>query len=65
MAKRIPLEAKICAYNDAIDALEAHASDSDTPADIEARKWLAAKLDKEADRLAAKMNASSTTVPNK
>jgi hypothetical protein len=55
--KRIPLDAKINAYNDAIAALRMHESDSDTPEDVDARHWLADKLDKEADRLQAKLNA--------
>ena len=58
--KRIPADAKINAYNDAISFLEAMESDSDTPDDKRARDWLAGKLDKEADRLAARSSPSTT-----
>lgn len=57
--KEIERDAKINAYNDAIAALENLESDSDTPADKEARQWLADKLDKECDRL---VRRASTTV---
>lgn len=57
--KRIPLDAKICAYNDAIGFLIAQESDSDTPADVDARHWLAQKLDKECDRLVDRSHARS------
>lgn len=53
--KRIPPDAKINAYNDAIAALEMLSSDSDTPEDKEARHWLADKLDKECQRWMAKL----------
>lgn len=51
--KRIPAEAKIVAYNDAIAALEALYTDHDTEDERRARVWLADKLNKEADRIAA------------
>lgn len=66
--KRIPLDAKVSAYNDAIDALRMLESDSDTPADVDARHWLADKLDKEADRIADRIRACSkntTHLPRK
>lgn len=50
MAKRIPVGAKMAAYDDAIGFLIAQESDSDEPGDREARHWLADKLDKECDR---------------
>lgn len=59
--KRIPLDAKIGAYNDAIAFLEAQESDSDTPDDKEARKWLAEKLDKECDRLVRRASTTRET----
>lgn len=48
--KRIPVDSKINAYNDAISALEMLESDADEPRDREARHWLADKLDKECQR---------------
>lgn len=54
--KRIPAEAKVSAYNDAIDFLIAQESESDTDDDRAARKWLAGKLNKEADRIAARLS---------
>ena len=47
--KRLPKEAKMHAYDDAINALRTMESDSDSPEDKEARFWLATKLDKECE----------------
>ena len=47
MGKPIPPMAKVVAYNDAIDALEALHTDHDTEDELRARKWLADKLDRE------------------
>ena len=49
--KRLTIDNKMAAYDDAINALRAMESDSDGPGDKDARFWLAAKLDKEADRM--------------
>ena len=49
--KRIPSDAKVVAYNDAIAALEMLSTDHDTPDEVRARKWLADKLDRECDAL--------------
>lgn len=44
------IDAKLYAYQDAIDALLAQESASDNKYDINARKWLASKLNKECER---------------
>lgn len=51
--KRIPADAKIVAYNDAISFLESLETDHDTEDEKRARKWLSDKLNREADRLAS------------
>lgn len=54
--KRLSQESKIAAYNDAIEYLRTEESGSDTPEDVEARKWLADKLDRECNRWYASVN---------
>jgi len=49
--KHIPLEAKVAAYNEAIDYLSSEECSYDTEDDRRARKWLSDKLSRECDQL--------------
>ena len=57
--KRIPSDAKVVAYNDAIAALEMLSTDHDTPDEVRARKWLADKLDRECDALIRRVDRTA------
>lgn len=59
--KRIPTDAKIVAYNDAVAALLEMETDHDTEDEVRARRWLADKLDKECDRLVRRVDSGKAT----